>query len=217
METSIQHAFIRQISLLQHLNRWPVCTWQHAAALTVLQTFCFSQHKLHRKRSDFHWLYTFITKTSVLHNSIPRKLLISSSWLAWFLHISLSNSAIMTEHVQLSYTHISRFAQTSLVSIWRALHFPAYCTCRAIHTTRTYPSHIFHYHTYLHATNSPHHLVASFLYIPVASLSHVNAVIYLSRDGLAPIRTDTSVVCAPQKRLSKGPALARNVSSYMSK
>jgi len=92
-KASIQHAFIRQISLLRHLNRWLIYTWQYAVALAVLQTFCFSWHKLHRKRFVFPWLHTFETETSVLHNSIHRNLFISSSWLTWFLHISLSNSA----------------------------------------------------------------------------------------------------------------------------
>jgi len=77
--------------------------------------FCFSVHKLQRKHSIFH--YTFENETSVLHNSIPRNLFISSSWLTWFLHISLSN---MIEHVQLSRAHISRFAQTSLVTTWQS-------------------------------------------------------------------------------------------------
>jgi hypothetical protein len=77
--------------------------------------------------------------------------------LIWFLHISLSNSAtwqnIFSYH---THTHISRFAQSTLASSWRALHFPAYCTCWAIHTAYTYLCHKLHYRTYIHATNSPY-------------------------------------------------------------
>jgi len=38
----------------------------------------------------------------------------------------------MTEQVQLSQIHLSRFAQLSLVTTWRAPHFPTYGTCKAI-------------------------------------------------------------------------------------
>ena len=144
--------------------------------------FCFSVHKLHRKHSIFHGLHTFQNETSALHNS--------SSWLTWLLHMSLSN---MIEHVHLSRAHISRFAQTSLVT--------TYGMCRAIQTTHTYPSRTFHYRTYLHATNSSCHLVTSFLLHPC----------------------DVTITCACHDShhvtsiLSRGQTLADNLSSFTSK
>jgi hypothetical protein len=188
-EASIQHAFIRQISLLQHLNRWPVYTWQRAEALTVLQTFCFSWHKLHRKRFVFPWLHTLVTETSMLHNSIPRNLFISSSWLTWHLHISLSNSA--TWQNMFSYhTYISRFAQSSLSQLDEPYTFKL-IPCAGLSIRHTLYVHSI---TILTITPRIHHTTLSRLsyYIPALSLSRVLATTRASHDQSVPIQTNTS-------------------------
>ena len=64
----------------------------------------------------------------------------------------------LLQHDMFSYNkYIYHGLRNHLLTTWRSPHFPTYGTCRAIQTTYTYLSHIFHYRTYLHATNSPCH------------------------------------------------------------
>ena len=189
-KASIQHAFIRQISLLRHLNRWLIYTWQYAVALAVLQTFCFSWHKLHRKRFVFPWLHTFETETSVLHNSIPRNLFNSSSWLTWFLHISLSNST--TWQNMFSYhTYIYHGLRNHLLSQLDELYTFQLMACAGLSIR-----HTLHVHSITILTITPpiHHTTLSRLsyYIPALSLSRVLAMIRASHDQSVPIQTNTA-------------------------
>ena len=186
--------FFRQISLLRHLNHWLVYTWHQAEALTILQTFCFSVHKLHRKHFNFHWLHTFETEPSTLHNSIHRNLFISSSWLTWFLHISLSESATWL-NMFIYHAHTYLGFRNHLLSRLDELY-----TFQLMARAGLCLRHTLHVHSITILTFTPpiHHTTLSRLsyHIPAMSLSRVHAMIPITW----PTGTTPYQYLYPQKR-----------------